>query len=75
MSQTNTTQIKVMNKEEFWKAVETLAVECAREDSIQACDELIFEVIEELGSSISKQNVWERIKELAEEVLENASLD
>ena len=55
-------------REKYWKKVGKIVEEAES-------DEVLFEVIEEIGSSISSRNVWEQIKDLAEEVLENATLE
>ena len=61
-------------QENFWNLVENVVLESHNGDG-NVDDDIIYEVIEEMGSSISKRSVWEQIRDLAEEVLENASLE
>jgi len=74
MEQTKTEE---QEREEFWKKVEDIQIEALEDHNrgVNGYDDLIFEVIEELGCSLSKRSVWERIRDLANEVLENANLE
>jgi len=61
-------------RENFWNLVENVVLECHNGNG-ELDDDILYDVIEEMGSSISKRSVWEQIRDLAEEVLENATLE
>lgn len=54
-------------KDKFWEKVGAITTEVFQEDDHE---NLMFDVIEELGSNLNQKAVWLKIKELADEVLE-----
>ncbi len=70
---TNTkTEVTEQEREEFWKKIEDLTIDLFKEEDEEG---LMFDVVEELLSNCSKRKTFEKVLELAQEVLETSTFD